>query len=65
MNTEESLARSLKEIGVMIATLTGAIQEIDASMKVSRRGAGITKYDVGGIMDAANNLCENFRSRLD
>lgn len=65
MKTEEALAESLKEIGIMITTMIGAMKEMDASLKVRTRGAGISRFNIDGIAAAASNLEKNFISRLD
>jgi len=65
MNLEESLAKSLDEIGIMISTMVGAMQEMDASLKVRTRGAGIKRFDVDGIKLAAETLGKRFLSRME
>jgi len=65
MNAEESMVKSLDEIGFMIADLTKAIREIDASIKVRVRNGGIKTIDIDKIAAAAENLGNNFRSRIE
>ena len=65
MNAEESMAKSLEEIGFMIADLVKAINEIDQSIKVRVRNGGIKTVDIGRIAAAADNLGKNFQSRIE
>ena len=65
MNTEESLKKSLDEIGFMIADLVQAMKEMDSSIKVRARNSGISTIDIDKIAAAAGNLGKNFLLRIE
>ena len=65
MNAEESMVKSLEEIGFMISDLVKAIKEIDQSIKARVRNGGIKTLDIGKIAAAADNLGKNFQSRIE
>ena len=65
MNTEESLVKSLDEIGFMISDLVHALKEVDSSIKARVRNGGIKTVDIERIAAAAGNLSKNFQSRIE